>query len=60
FSIDFYLGRGLTPVRTVAAFDEWMARPDRPVSVITGRQWSLIQGRGRPDVEVLATACAAT
>jgi 4-amino-4-deoxy-L-arabinose transferase-like glycosyltransferase len=55
FSIDFYLGRGLTPVRTVAAFDEWMARPDRPVSVITGRQWSLIQGRVRPDVEVLAT-----
>jgi hypothetical protein len=47
-------------VETVAAFDDWMARPDRPVSVMTGRQWSLIQGRGRPDVEVLATACAAT
>jgi 4-amino-4-deoxy-L-arabinose transferase-like glycosyltransferase len=39
FSIDFYLGRGLTPVRTSQALDEWLARPDRPIAVVTGRAW---------------------
>ena len=39
FSIDFYLGRGLTPVRTYQALDAWLARPDRPIAVIAGRAW---------------------
>jgi 4-amino-4-deoxy-L-arabinose transferase-like glycosyltransferase len=55
FSIDFYLGRALTPVRTVTAFDEWMGRPDRPLVVISGRAWSLMRGQARPDVEVVDT-----
>jgi len=55
FSIDFYLGRALTPVQTVAAFDEWLGRPDRPLVVISGRAWSLMRGQARSDVEVLDT-----
>jgi len=55
FSIDFYLGRALTPVRTVAAFDEWTGRPDRPLVVISGRAWSLMRGQARPDIEVVDT-----
>jgi 4-amino-4-deoxy-L-arabinose transferase-like glycosyltransferase len=55
FSIDFYLGRPLTPVRTVAAFDAWVGRPDRPLVVIIGREWSLFRSRVRPDVEVIDT-----
>jgi 4-amino-4-deoxy-L-arabinose transferase-like glycosyltransferase len=55
FSIDFYLGRALTPVRTVQAFDAWLARPDRPVSVVTGRAWSHMRAQLHADVEVLDT-----
>jgi 4-amino-4-deoxy-L-arabinose transferase-like glycosyltransferase len=55
FSIDFYLGRALTPVRTVEAFDTWVGRPDRPLVVITGRAWSLLRAQARPDVEVVDT-----
>jgi 4-amino-4-deoxy-L-arabinose transferase-like glycosyltransferase len=55
FSIDFYLGRWLTPVGTVAAFDEWLARPSRPLVVTTGRVWSTLRGQARPDVEVVDT-----
>jgi len=55
FSIDFYLGRALTPVRTVAAFDEWLGRPDRPLVVTSGRAWRLLRGQARPDIEVLDT-----
>jgi len=40
FSIDFYLGRGLTPVRSNQALDEWLARPDRPIAVISERLWT--------------------
>jgi 4-amino-4-deoxy-L-arabinose transferase-like glycosyltransferase len=55
FSIDFYLGRALTPVRTAAAFDEWLARPSRPLVVTTGREWSTLRGQARSDVEVVDT-----
>jgi 4-amino-4-deoxy-L-arabinose transferase-like glycosyltransferase len=55
FSIDFYLGRALTPVRTVAAFDAWLARPDRPMVAIIGREWSLYRNKVRSDVEILDT-----
>jgi 4-amino-4-deoxy-L-arabinose transferase-like glycosyltransferase len=54
-SIDFYLGRALTPLQTVAAFDQWLERPDRPLVVISGRAWRLMRGQARPDVEVLDT-----
>ncbi|HEU4367106.1 MAG TPA: glycosyltransferase family 39 protein [Methylomirabilota bacterium] len=55
FSIDFYLGRGLTPARTPATLDAWLARPDRPVSVVTGRAWGFMRGLVRSEVEVLDT-----
>jgi hypothetical protein len=51
FSIDFYLRRALTQVRTVA--DTWTGRPERPVVVVTDRAWNLMRGQVRPDVEVL-------
>src|SRR5262249_35301763 len=53
FSIDFYLGRALTPVRTPKAFDDWLDRPDQPISVITGRFWSDMRTQVRPEVEPL-------
>jgi 4-amino-4-deoxy-L-arabinose transferase-like glycosyltransferase len=55
FSIDFYLGRPLTDLRTMAAFDAWLARRDRPVIVMTGRAWSEMREQARADVEVLDT-----
>jgi 4-amino-4-deoxy-L-arabinose transferase-like glycosyltransferase len=55
FSIDFYLGRALTPVRTVPEFTAWLARPERPVSVVTGRAWSHMRSQLPADVEVLDT-----
>jgi 4-amino-4-deoxy-L-arabinose transferase-like glycosyltransferase len=55
FSIDFYLGRALTEVRSVPAFEAWLGRPDRPVSVVTDRAWSQMRGQLRHDVEVLDT-----
>jgi 4-amino-4-deoxy-L-arabinose transferase-like glycosyltransferase len=55
FSLDFYLGRALTPVRTVAALDEWLARDERPLVVVTGRAWSHMRSHVRPNVEVLDT-----
>jgi 4-amino-4-deoxy-L-arabinose transferase-like glycosyltransferase len=55
FSIDFYLGRPLTPVRTIAAFDAWLARDERPLVVVTGRAWSHMRTQVHPNVEVLDT-----
>jgi 4-amino-4-deoxy-L-arabinose transferase-like glycosyltransferase len=55
FSIDFYLGRPLTSVPTVAAFDAWVTRPDRPLVVIIGREWQRYRHRVRSNVEVLDT-----
>ena len=53
FSIDFYLGRALTPVQTVAAFDAWVSRADQPMVVITGREWSLYRTQVRSEIELL-------
>ena len=53
FSIDFYLERPLVPVRTSAALDEWLARPDRPVAVISGRAWKPMQGQIHTPTQVL-------
>jgi 4-amino-4-deoxy-L-arabinose transferase-like glycosyltransferase len=55
FSIDFYLGRPLTPVRTIPAFDAWLARDERPLVVVTGRAWSHMRTQVHPNVEVLDT-----
>jgi hypothetical protein len=55
FSIDFYLGRSLTPVRTVPEFKAWLARPEQPLSVVTGRACSHMRGQLPADVEVLDT-----
>ena len=51
-SIDFYLGRALTPIQAVSALDEWLERPDRPIVVVTGHVWSLMR-QAHQDVEVL-------
>jgi 4-amino-4-deoxy-L-arabinose transferase-like glycosyltransferase len=55
FSIDFYLGRALTPVPTVAAFDAWVSRADQPMAVIIGREWSLYRTQVQSETEVLDT-----
>lgn len=55
FSIDFYLGRGLTPVRTSHALDEWLARPDRPIAVVAGRAWMPLRSQLTTPVEVVDT-----
>jgi 4-amino-4-deoxy-L-arabinose transferase-like glycosyltransferase len=53
FSIDFYLGRALTPVRTASEFDAWVARPDHPIVVASERAWSALRGQVHEDVEVV-------
>ena len=53
FSIDFYLERGLTPVRTYQALDEWLARPERPVAVVSGRAWRPMKEQIHTPAEVL-------
>ena len=55
FSIDFYLGRGLTPMRTYPALDAWLARPERPIAVVTGRAWTPMKGQITTPAEVLDT-----
>jgi 4-amino-4-deoxy-L-arabinose transferase-like glycosyltransferase len=52
FSLDFYLGRALTPVRTPAEFDAWVARSDHPLVVASARAWSSLRNV-REDVEVV-------
>lgn len=53
FSIDFYLGRALTPLRSPSDLETWLTRPDRPVVVATGRAWSSMRSQVRTDVEVV-------
>jgi len=53
FSIDFYLRRGLTPVRSYEALDEWLARPDRPIAVVSGRAWRPMREQIKTPAEVL-------
>lgn len=53
FSIDFYLGRGLTPLRTAPELDAWLTRPERPLVVATARAWSILHGQALSDVEVV-------
>ena len=53
FSIDFYLRRALTTVRTADTFDAWTARPDRPVVIVTDRAWARMRDHVRPDLEIV-------
>lgn len=53
FPIDFYLGRPLLRIWTVEEFNEYVARPERPVVVVNGRTWGLVQGSISPEVGVL-------
>jgi 4-amino-4-deoxy-L-arabinose transferase-like glycosyltransferase len=55
FSIDVYLGRPVCSMYTVEHFNEFTARPDRPVVVVNGRTWGNIQGQIPPEVRVLET-----
>jgi hypothetical protein len=53
FSIDFYLGRALTAVRSVPAVDAWLDRPGHPLLVVSNRAWSAMRMQARADVEVV-------
>jgi 4-amino-4-deoxy-L-arabinose transferase-like glycosyltransferase len=53
FSIDVYLNRTVLPVRTVEAFNEYIARPERPVAVVNQRTWTNLQNHMTVKVEAL-------
>lgn len=53
FPIDFYLGRELHRIQTVEEFNEYLARPERPVVVVNGRTWKRIQGQISPDIRAI-------
>jgi hypothetical protein len=53
FSIDFYLGRPLRQLQTVGEFNAHVARAERPVVVVRGPVWRVIQGEIARDVRVL-------
>ena len=53
FSIDFYLGRALTAVRSVPDLDAWLDRPGHPLLVVSNRAWSAMRTQARNDVEVV-------
>ncbi|HEX2441370.1 MAG TPA: glycosyltransferase family 39 protein [Methylomirabilota bacterium] len=53
FSIDFYLGRAATTVRSVPELDDWLDRPGHPLLVVTSRAWSTMRTQARGDVEVV-------
>jgi 4-amino-4-deoxy-L-arabinose transferase-like glycosyltransferase len=54
FSIDFYLERALTPVRTAEALTAWLGRPGRPLVVMSGRALKEVEAR-LPATEVVDT-----
>lgn len=55
FSLDFYLGRSLLRVRSLEEFNEYVARPDRPIVVVNVRTWEEARSRIPPRVRVLET-----
>ena len=55
FSIDFYLGRALTPVRTAPELDQWLARPDHPLAVVPARAWRRMHTQIATPTEVVDT-----
>ena len=53
FSVDVYLGRQLTPVRTEPLFLAFLARPDRPVALLSERAWNSFTDRVRASIDIL-------
>jgi 4-amino-4-deoxy-L-arabinose transferase-like glycosyltransferase len=53
FSVDFYLGRPLTPVRTQPLFLAFVTRPDRPVVLLSERVWNEFPEDVRSQLEVV-------
>ena len=53
FQVDFYAGRELRQLRTVQEFNAWMARPERPVALVNGRNWDFIAPHRSPHLRVL-------
>jgi 4-amino-4-deoxy-L-arabinose transferase-like glycosyltransferase len=53
FSVDVYLGRPLTPVRTQPLFLAFVARPDRPVVLLSERVWNEFTEDVRSRLEVV-------
>jgi 4-amino-4-deoxy-L-arabinose transferase-like glycosyltransferase len=53
FSVDVYLGRQLTPVRTEPLFLAFLARPDQPVAILSERVWNSFREDVRANIEVL-------
>ena len=53
FSVDVYLGRQLTPVRTQPLFLTFLARPDRPVALLSERVWNSFTDDVRANLEIL-------
>ena len=53
FSVDVYLGRPLTPVRTEPLFLAYVNRPDRPVALVSERVFNAFGPSVRANLEVL-------
>jgi len=53
FSVDVYLGRPLTPVRTEPLFLAYVNRPDQPVVLLSERVWNSFNEGVRAKMEVL-------
>ena len=53
FSVDVYLGRPLTPVRTEPLFLNYVNRPDRPVVLVSERVYNAFGEGVRANLEVL-------
>jgi hypothetical protein len=53
FSVDVYLGRPLTPVRTEPLFLAYVNRPDRPVVLVSERVYNAFGAGVRANLEVL-------
>ena len=53
FSIDFYARRPLDLIQTIGEFNAYIARADRPIVVVRGPIWRLIQPETRPGVRIL-------
>ncbi len=53
YQIDFYLGRQLPWIKSLEEFNEYVARPERPVVAVNAHRWEEVQGRISPDLQVL-------
>jgi 4-amino-4-deoxy-L-arabinose transferase-like glycosyltransferase len=55
FQLDFYLGRDLVRLRSVAEVEAYVGRPEAPILVVDGRAWQELQARLPATVRVLET-----